>query len=92
MAETLQHNDWSGKTDGQPWMQRSLIAVMRVLPLWMLYFAMALVVPFYMPTISALVRWSSIGSPHTQENNSPTEWRDSHCQTSSNSVPKALSN
>lgn len=48
MAETLQHNDWSGKTDGQPWMQRSLIAVMRVLPLWMLYFAMALVVPFYM--------------------------------------------
>ena len=48
MAETLQHNDWSGKTDGLPWMQRSLIAVMRVLPLWMLYFAMALVVPFYM--------------------------------------------
>lgn len=48
MAETLQHNDWSGRTDGQPWMQRSLIAVMRVLPLWMLYFAMALVVPFYL--------------------------------------------
>lgn len=48
MAETLQHNDWSGKTDGQPWMQRSLITVMRWLPLWMLYSAMALVVPFYM--------------------------------------------
>ena len=48
MADTLQHNDWSGKTDGQPWMQRSLIAMFRVLPLWLLYGLMALVVPFYM--------------------------------------------
>ena len=48
MADTLQHNAWSGKTDGQPWMQRSLIAMFRVLPLWLLYGVMALVVPFYM--------------------------------------------
>ena len=48
MADTLQHNEWSGKTDGQPWMQRSLIAMFRVLPLWLLYGVMALVVPFYM--------------------------------------------
>ena len=48
MADTLQHNEWSGKTDGQPWMQRSLIVLFRVLPLWLLYGVMALVVPFYM--------------------------------------------
>ena len=48
MADTLQHNEWTGKTDGQPWMQRSLIAMFRVLPLWLLYGVMALVVPFYM--------------------------------------------
>ena len=48
MADTLQHNEWSGKTDGLPWMQRSLIAMFRVLPLWLLYGVMALVVPFYM--------------------------------------------
>ena len=48
MADTLQHNKWSGKTDGQPWMQRSLIAMFRVFPLWLLYGVMALVVPFYM--------------------------------------------
>ena len=48
MASVLQHNEWSGKTDGQPWMQRSLISMFRVLPLWMPYSVMALVVPFYM--------------------------------------------
>ena len=48
MAKALQHNEWSGKTDGLPWMQRSLIAMFRVLPLWLLYGVMALVVPFYM--------------------------------------------
>lgn len=48
MAEALQHNEWSGKTGGLPWMQRSLIAMFRVLPLWLLYGVMALVVPFYM--------------------------------------------
>jgi len=48
MADTLQHNDWSGKTDGLPWMQRSLIAMFRVLPLWLLYGVMVFVVPFYM--------------------------------------------
>ena len=48
MADTLQHNEWSGKTDGLPWMQRSLIALFRVSPLWLPYGIMAMVVPFYM--------------------------------------------
>lgn len=48
MAEALQHNDWPGRTDGTPWMQRSLIAVFRVLPLWLLYGVLPFVVPFYM--------------------------------------------
>ena len=48
MAEELQHKEWSGKTDGQPWMQRSLIVMFRVMPLGLLYGVMALVVPFYM--------------------------------------------
>ena len=48
MTDTLQHNEWSGKTDGQPWMQRSLIVMFRVFPLWLFYGVMAMVVPFYM--------------------------------------------
>ncbi len=49
MAEELQHNEWSGKTDGQPWMQRSLIGMFRVLPIWVMYGFMAVfIVPFYM--------------------------------------------
>lgn len=48
MANELQHNEWSGKTDGLPWMQRSLIVMFKILPLWLLYSMMALVVPFYM--------------------------------------------
>ena len=48
MADALQHNEWSGKTGGLPWMQRSLIAMFRVVPLWLPYGVMALVVPFYM--------------------------------------------
>lgn len=49
MAEELQHNEWSGKTDGQPWMQRSLIGMFRVLPIWVMYGFMAIfIVPFYM--------------------------------------------
>lgn len=38
---------WSGKTDGLPWMQRSLVAMFRFLPVQLLYAVMALVVPFY---------------------------------------------
>ena len=48
MASGLQHNEWSGKTGGLPWMQRSLIVMFRVVPLWLPYGVMALVVPFYM--------------------------------------------
>lgn len=48
MADTLQHNEWSGKTGGLPWMQRSLIFLFHLFPLWFIYGVMALVVPFYM--------------------------------------------
>ena len=48
MANVLQHNEWSGKTDGLPWMQHSLIFLFHIFPLWLLYGCMALVVPFYM--------------------------------------------
>ena len=48
MAGNLQHNEWSGKTDGMPWMQRSLIIMFRILPLWFAYGIMAMIVPFYM--------------------------------------------
>lgn len=48
MADSFQHKEWSGKTDGLPWMQRSLIVMLRILPLWLLYGVMALVVPFYL--------------------------------------------
>ena len=48
MVNELQHNEWSGKTDGLPWMQRSLIVMFRIMPLWILYSVMSIVVPFYM--------------------------------------------
>lgn len=48
MAEKLQHNEWSGKTDGMPWMQRSLIGMFRILPIQAMYGMMAMIVPFYM--------------------------------------------
>jgi len=48
VSESFQHSEWAGKTDGLPWMQRSLIVMFRILPLWVLYGIMALVVPFYM--------------------------------------------
>ena len=48
MTSVINNNTWSGKTDGLPWMQRSLIAIFHVMPLWMLYSAMAFIVPFYM--------------------------------------------
>ncbi|MBO4875435.1 MAG: lysophospholipid acyltransferase family protein [Bacteroidales bacterium] len=42
------HSQWSGKTDGTPWMQNALIGMYRYMPLRLLYGVMALVVPFYM--------------------------------------------
>ena len=39
---------WKGRTDGLPWMIRSLVAVMRVLDRRAIYLVMALIVPFYM--------------------------------------------
>lgn len=42
-----EHNAWTGKTDGTPWMQKALILLYRILPLWLLYGVMAFVIPFY---------------------------------------------
>lgn len=39
---------WSGKTDGTPWMQRSLIVIYRAVGLRPMYAVMGLVIPFYM--------------------------------------------
>ena len=47
MAEQ-EHIAWRGKTDGTPWMQRTLVRLFRWVPLGVLYGVMALVVPFYM--------------------------------------------
>lgn len=44
----FEHSEWQGRTDGTPWMQRMLIALIRVLPLWLMYGVMGLVIPFYM--------------------------------------------
>lgn len=40
--------EWKGKTDGLPWMIRSLVVVMKVLDRRAIYLVMALIVPFYM--------------------------------------------
>lgn len=48
MEETLEHSEWQGKTDGLPWMHKLLVRVLSILPLWMVYIPLAVVVPFYM--------------------------------------------
>ena len=44
----IKHNLWKGKTDGTPWMHKTLIWLMRWINLNVFYGIMALVVPFYM--------------------------------------------
>lgn len=39
---------WKGQTHGTPWMHKALIILLKVLPLWVLYLVMALVIPFYL--------------------------------------------
>lgn len=39
---------WSGKTGGNKWMQKSLILLFKLINIRLLYFIMALVIPFYM--------------------------------------------
>lgn len=48
MAEKSETKQWSGRTDGLPWMIRSLVFLMRVVDRRVIYCIMALVVPFYM--------------------------------------------
>ena len=47
MAE-LEHDDWKGTTGGTPWMQRTLIRWFRHTSLYVPYFCMGWMVPFYM--------------------------------------------
>ncbi len=42
------NRQWSGRTDGLPWMLRALVAILRVVDRRVIYGVMALVVPFYM--------------------------------------------
>lgn len=42
------HSEWSGRTDGTPFMQKALIVMFKIIPLEVIYGVMALVVPFYM--------------------------------------------
>lgn len=48
MKEREASRQWSGHTDGTSWMQRALIAMLRVMDVRILYGVMAAVVPFYM--------------------------------------------
>lgn len=48
MAEKGDSRQWSGRTDGLPWMIRSLVFIMKVVDRRVIYCIMALVVPFYM--------------------------------------------
>lgn len=48
MAQKEKKRQWSGKTGGTSWMQRSLVTMMRRIDPRVLYGIMAFVVPFYM--------------------------------------------
>ena len=48
MAEKTKNKTWKGKTDGTPWMQRTLILLIRISPLWLIYALMSLTIPFYL--------------------------------------------
>lgn len=39
---------WQGTTDGTSWMHRQLIGMMKVTPLWFVYFLMGFAIPVYM--------------------------------------------
>lgn len=41
------HKSWAGKTDGTPWMQRTLIFLLRYIPVEVFYVVVGLVIPFY---------------------------------------------
>ena len=47
-AKQQEKPEWKGRTDGLPWMVRSLVAIMRVVDRRVIYCFMAVIVPFYM--------------------------------------------
>lgn len=46
--DNIKHEQWSGKTGGMKWMQKSLIILFKITDLRVVYFLMGLVIPFYM--------------------------------------------
>ena len=44
----MEHKGWKGKTDGLPWMQQTLIRMMRVIDIRFFYAVMAMVIPGYL--------------------------------------------
>jgi predicted LPLAT superfamily acyltransferase len=44
----MEHKGWKGKTDGLPWMQHTLIRMMRVIDIRVFYAVMVLVIPGYL--------------------------------------------
>ncbi len=48
MAEQLRHEQWKGRTGGQPWMQQALVGCFKVMNIRILYFMMMWALPFYM--------------------------------------------
>jgi predicted LPLAT superfamily acyltransferase len=47
-VEDIGHEQWSGKTGGMKWMQKSLIVLFKLTPLHVVYIIMGCVIPFYM--------------------------------------------
>lgn len=45
---SLNNKAWAGKTDGTPWMHRTLIALLKGIDVRVFYAIMAIIVPFYM--------------------------------------------
>lgn len=48
MAASYDHGNWQGRTDGTPWMQRTLVRLLQVVPVEVFYAVVALVIPFYL--------------------------------------------
>ncbi|MBQ7269037.1 MAG: acyltransferase [Bacteroidales bacterium] len=45
---SYRHDNWRGRTDGTPWMQRTLVKMLRFIPVEFIYGIVALVIPFYL--------------------------------------------
>jgi predicted LPLAT superfamily acyltransferase len=46
--ERTDERQWQGKTDGTPWMHRTLISMFKFIPLPVMYFFMSFTIPYYL--------------------------------------------